>query len=65
MKRAFLLLGAQRSGTLVTSHMLSKFGIDFGNPEHFLQAAHNPIFFESKWINQYNDRFYDGLIDRT
>jgi hypothetical protein len=61
MKKAFLLLGAQRSGTSVTSHMLSKFGIDFGNPERFLQAAHNPIFFELKWINQYNDRLLQRL----
>jgi len=56
MKSAFLLLGAQRSGTSVTSHMLSKFGIDFGNPNNFLQADHNPIFFELKWVNQFNDQ---------
>lgn len=61
MKTAFLLLGAQRSGTSVTSHMLSKFDVNFGNPNHFLQADHNPIFFELKWINQYNDRLIQRL----
>lgn len=61
MKRAFLLLGAQRSGTSVTSHMLSQFEVCFGNPNHFLQADHNPIFFELKWINQYNDRLIRSL----
>jgi hypothetical protein len=61
MKRAFLLLGAQRSGTSVTSHLLSKFDICFGNPSHFLQADHNPIFFELTWINQFNDRLIRSL----
>lgn len=61
MKTAFLLLGAQRSGTSVASHMLSKFGVSFGNPKHFLQADHNPIFFELKWVNQYNDRLIYSL----
>jgi hypothetical protein len=61
MKTAFLVLGAQRSGTSVTSHMLSKFGICFGNPASFLQAAHNPIFFELTWVNQYNDRLIQTL----
>ncbi len=56
-----MLLGAQRSGTSVTSHMLSKFGIDFGDSKNFLQADHNPIFFELKWINQYNDRLLRHL----
>jgi hypothetical protein len=61
MKTAFLLLGAQRSGTSVTSHMLSKFGINFGDPKNFLQADHNPVFFELKWVNQYNDRLLQSL----
>jgi hypothetical protein len=56
MKRAFLILGAQRSGTSVISHVLSQFGIDFGQPERFLQAGHNPIFFELKWVNDDNDQ---------
>lgn len=61
MKTAFLILGAQRSGTSVASHMLSKFGVHFGNPDRFLQAGHNPIFFELKWVNQYNDRLIQSL----
>jgi hypothetical protein len=61
MKTAFLILGAQRSGTSVTSHMLSKFQISFGNPNHFLQDQHNPIFFELKWVNHYNNRLINSL----
>jgi hypothetical protein len=61
MKTAFLLLGAQRSGTSVTSHLLSKFGINFGDPTRFLQAEHNPLFFELVWVNQYNDRLIQTL----
>jgi hypothetical protein len=61
MKTAFLILGAQRSGTSVMSHMLSKFGVSFGNPKGFLQAEHNPNFFELKWVNQYNDRLINSL----
>lgn len=61
MKTAFLVLGAQRSGTSVTSHMLSKFGVCLGDAKNFLQADHNPIFFELKWVNQYNDRLIQHL----
>jgi len=61
MKTAFLILGAQRSGTSVTSHMLSKFGVDFGDPKKFIQFEHNPIFFELKWVNQYNDKLISSL----
>ncbi|GAB4372850.1 MAG: hypothetical protein Kow00121_15540 [Elainellaceae cyanobacterium] len=61
MKTAFLILGAQRSGTSVTSHLLSKFGINFGDEKRFLQDKHNPTFFELKWVNQYNDRLIRSL----
>lgn len=61
MKSVFLVLGAQRSGTSVTSHVLSEFGIDFGNPQHFLQDNHNPIFFELKWVNDLNNRIIERL----
>jgi len=64
MKTAFLILGAQRSGTSVTSHVLSKFGIDFGSEQHFLQAGHNPIFFELKWINNANNQLIQALGHR-
>lgn len=55
MKTAFIVLGAQRSGTSVTSHMMSEFGIYFGEPNHFLQDNHNPLFFELRWVNALND----------
>lgn len=61
MKTAFLILGAQRSGTSVTSHMLSQFRVNFGNPKNFLQDAHNPIFFELKWVNDYNNKLIKAL----
>ncbi|MCA1995045.1 MAG: hypothetical protein LDL41_23805 [Coleofasciculus sp. S288] len=61
MKTAFLILGAQRSGTSVTSHLLSQFGVDFGNPNHFIQFEHNPIFFELKWVNEYNNKLINAL----
>lgn len=61
MKTAFLILGAQRSGTSVTSHMLSQFGVNFGNPKNFIQFEHNPIFFEMNWVNQYNNKIINAL----
>ncbi len=66
MKKAFLILGAPRSGTSVVSHMISMFGIDFGNPENFLdtreeQYQHNPIFYELQWVNDYNDKIVAQL----
>ncbi len=61
MKTAFLILGAQRSGTSVTSHLLSQFQICFGHSSNFLQAEHNPIFFELKWVNQFNDQLIKSL----
>lgn len=61
MKTAFLILGAQRSGTSVTAHFLSQFGIDFGSEKRFIQGGHNPIFFELKWINDANNRLIESL----
>lgn len=61
MKTAFLILGAQRSGTSVTSHVLSRFGIDLGDEKDFLQADHNPIFFELNWVIQLNDNLINAL----
>lgn len=61
MKTLFLILGAQRSGTSVTSHLLSKLGVDFGNPAHFIQAEHNPIFFELDWLNDCNNQLIEAL----
>lgn len=61
MKTAFLILGAQRSGTSVTSHMLSMFGVNFGNEENFLQDPHNPISFELNWVNEYNNKIINAL----
>ena len=61
MKTAFLILGAQRSGTSVTSHIFSRFGVNFGREEEFLQAEHNPIFFELNWVNRLNNQLINCL----
>lgn len=54
-------MGAQRSGTSAISHALSEFGIDFGSRDRFIQSAHNPIFFELKWVNELNNRIINAL----
>lgn len=64
MKTAVLVFGAQRSGTSATSHLLSRLGVNFGDRQHFLQDKHNPIFFELKWVNQYNDRLLQAMGHR-
>lgn len=61
MKRAILILGAQRSGTSVTSHILSELGVHFGDPDRFIQMGHNPIFFELRWVNELNNRITQAL----
>ncbi|MBD1824217.1 sulfotransferase [Cyanobacteria bacterium FACHB-DQ100] len=61
MKTAFLIFGAQRSGTSVTSHILSEFGVNFGSDQHFIQGGHNPIFFELKWVNDANNQLIQTL----
>jgi hypothetical protein len=61
MKTAFIVLGAQRSGTSATSHLLSEFNINFGNADRFIQFEHNPIFFELKWVNDFNNRVVSRL----
>jgi len=61
MKSTFLILGAQRSGTSVISHVLSMFGVNFGNPARFIQGNHNPIFFELNWVNTINNEIVQQL----
>lgn len=61
MKRVILVLGAQRSGTSVTSHVLSELGVRFGHRNRFIQFDHNPIFFELKWINDRNNQIVSAI----
>lgn len=61
MKTVFLILGAQRSGTSATSHILSKLGINFGDAKSFIKDEHNPIFFELDWVNHYNNKLINSL----
>jgi hypothetical protein len=64
MRAAYLVLGAQRSGTSAISHVLSQFDINFGSYDRFIQFAHNPIFFELKWVNELNNRIINALGHR-
>ena len=67
MKRAILVLGPPRSGTSVCSHVLSKLGVDFGDPDRFVDSKehkHNPIFFELKTLNEINDRVFEYFSRR-
>lgn len=61
MKTALIVLGVQRSGTSVTSHVLSQLGVNFGHSNHFIQFEHNPIFFELDWVNAINSQIIQQL----
>lgn len=45
----------------MTSHLLSKFDVDFGDKQSFIQFEHNPIFFELRWVNAYNNKLIQSL----
>lgn len=56
-----LVVGPPRSGTSAISGALSAAGVDFGNPDHFLDpniCQHNPIFFELAELNALNDEIF-------
>ncbi len=56
-----LVVGPPRSGTSAISGALNAAGVNFGNPDHFLNpelAEHNPVFFELKQLNALNDRIF-------
>jgi hypothetical protein len=59
------VLGPPRSGTSAISSALISLGIDFGNPEHFIDPAlyaHNTKgFFELVWINELNDEIFSSM----
>ena len=61
MKTVIVVLGPPRSGTSAISHILHKFGVDFGNPDRFVDPEinpHNPIFFELVSLNRLNDEIF-------
>src|SRR5215471_801516 len=64
-KRVVFVLGPPRSGTSAISSALINLGVDFGNPEHFIDPTlydHNAKgFFELVWINELNDEIFSGL----
>lgn len=58
-KTAVLVLGAPRSGTSAVSNLLSELGVDFGQPERFVDPTvhtHNPAFFELQSLNALNEQ---------
>jgi len=63
-RSAVIVLGPPRSGTSAVCHVLQKLGIDFGNPDLFIdpeQNKHNPIFFELVSLNEINDEILAEL----
>lgn len=63
-KRAILVLGAPRSGTSAVAHVISRMGVNFGDPKHFVDPTvytHNPIFFELASLNALNDAIFAKL----
>ncbi len=53
-----MIIGLPRSGTSSISQLLENLGVYFGDPAHFLDTKeynHNPIFYELKWANLFND----------
>lgn len=57
-----VVLGPYRSGTSVTSQVLSALGVDFGPKRYFVPASHNNPggFFERLDINQANERLLES-----
>ncbi len=58
-KTFFLIVGIQRSGTSTVAQFLDNLGVNFGDPSHFLdpkQFTHNPIFYELKWVLDFNEQ---------
>jgi hypothetical protein len=67
MKRAILVIGAPRSGTSAISHVLSRLGVNFGDPKRFVDAEqikHNPIFFELQELNEINREIFSYFDKR-
>lgn len=63
-RKVVLVLGAPRSGTSMTAHVLSALGFYFGEQEDFVspeQHGHNPIFFELQALNDLNDQIIRAL----
>jgi hypothetical protein len=63
-KLAVLVVGSPRSGTSAVSHMLSRLGMEFGDPSTFVnpeENSHNPIFFEQVELNAINDEILAEL----
>ena len=56
-----MIFGPPRSGTSVVSHLIHKFGVDFGYHDRFVDPQvhiFNPIFFELRSLNELNDEIF-------
>ncbi|MCZ2126850.1 MAG: glycosyltransferase [Anaerolineales bacterium] len=65
-RRAILVVGAPRSGTSAAAQVISRLGVNFGNPDRFIDPQlnrHNPIFFELESLNRINDAIF-GYFDK-
>lgn len=61
---AVLVVGAPRSGTSLVCDVLSRLGVDFGDPALFVDPStnrHNPVFFELVELNRINDEIMAAM----
>jgi hypothetical protein len=67
-RKSLLILGAHRSGTSALAAALLQMGVDFGDPNHFIDPTlyhHNPNgFYELEWVNLLNDEIFQHLGTR-
>lgn len=63
-RTALLVVGPPRSGTSAVCHVLNKLGLNFGDPDNFVDPEtnrHNPVFFELSDLNRLNDDVLEAL----
>lgn len=64
LSSAVLIVGAPRSGTSLVCDVLSRLGVDFGDPALFVDPDvnhHNPVFFELVELNRINDEMMAAM----
>lgn len=64
LSSALLVVGAPRSGTSLVCDVLSRLGVDFGDPALFVDPGvnrHNPVFFELVELNRINDEMMAAM----
>lgn len=63
MSRAVIVLGFHRSGTSMTTRLLSMLGVDLGPEEEMLPAGPGNVhgYWELEWMNELNDEILEAL----